>query len=193
MNFEVPPLPFAKDALGPAMSQETFEFHYEKHHKTYMTKLKGLLEGKPEASKSLEEVVKTSSGGVFNNAAQVWNHSFFWNSLKPGGGGAPPSGDVQNLIDSLGGIQKFREEWIKEGMGRFGSGWVWLVLDGGKGKIVSTPNADTPLTTNAKPLLTCDVWEHAYYIDYRNKRDTFLEVFCDKLLNWDFVAKNLKG
>ena len=193
MDFEVPPLPFAKDALGPAMSQETLEFHYEKHHKGYMTKLKGLLEGKPEASKSLEEVVKTSSGGVFNNAAQIWNHSFFWNSLKPGGGSAPPSGDIQNLIDGLGGIQKFREEWIKEGMGRFGSGWVWLVLDGGKGKIVSTPNADTPLTTNAKPLLTCDVWEHAYYIDYRNKRDTFLEVFCDKLLNWDFVAKNLKG
>jgi superoxide dismutase, Fe-Mn family len=193
MNFEVAPLPYAKDALGPAMSQETLEFHYEKHHKGYMTKLKGLLEGKPEASKSLEEVVKSSSGGVFNNAAQIWNHSFFWESLKPSGGGAPPSGDVADLINGLGGWDAFRAEWIKEGMGRFGSGWVWLVAEGGKGKIVTTPNAETPLTTSAKPLLTCDVWEHAYYIDYRNKRDTFLEVFCDKLLNWEFVAKNLKG
>jgi superoxide dismutase, Fe-Mn family len=193
MNFEVAPLPYAKDALGPAMSQETLEFHYEKHHKGYMTKLKGLLEGKPEASQSLEAVVKASSGGVFNNAAQVWNHSFFWESLRPGGGGAPPSGDVADLINGLGGWEAFRAEWIKEGMGRFGSGWVWLVAEGGKGKIVTTPNAETPLTTSAKPLLTCDVWEHAYYIDYRNKRDTFLEVFCDKLVNWEFVAKNLKG
>jgi superoxide dismutase, Fe-Mn family len=193
MNFEVAPLPYAKDALGPAMSQETLEFHYEKHHKGYMTKLKGLLEGKPEASQSLEAVVKASSGGVFNNAAQVWNHSFFWESLRPGGGGAPPSGDVADLINGLGGWEAFRAEWIKEGMGRFGSGWVWLVAEGGKGKIVTTPNAETPLTTSAKPLLTCDVWEHAYYIDYRNKRDTFLEVFCDKLVNWEFVAKNPKG
>jgi superoxide dismutase, Fe-Mn family len=193
MNFEVAPLPYAKDALGPAMSQETLEFHYEKHHKGYMTKLKGLLEGKPEASQSLEAVVKASSGGVFNNAAQVWNHSFFWESLRPGGGGAPPSGDVADLINGLGGWEAFRAEWIKEGMGRFGSGWVWLVAEGGKGKIVTTPNAETPLTTSAKPLLTCDVWEHAYYIDYRNKRDTFLEVFCDKLVNWELVAKNLKG
>jgi Fe-Mn family superoxide dismutase len=193
MDFEVPPLPYSKDALGPAMSKETLEFHYEKHHKGYMTKLKAALDGTPEAQKSLEDVVKSSSGGTFNNAAQVWNHSFFWNSLKPAGGGAPAGGDVASLIQGLGGWDKFREAFIKEGMGRFGSGWVWLVSEGGKGKIVTTPNAETPLTTGAKPLLTCDVWEHAYYIDYRNKRDTFLEVFCDKLLNWDFVAQNLKG
>jgi Fe-Mn family superoxide dismutase len=193
MDFEVAPLPYAKDAFGPVMSQETLEYHYEKHHKGYMTKLKAALEGTPEASKSLEEVVKSSSGGVFNNAAQVWNHTFFWGSLKPGGGGAPPGGDVGDLIKGLGGWDEFRAAWIKEGMARFGSGWVWLVEEGGKGKIVTTPNAETPLTTSAKVLLTCDVWEHAYYIDYRNKRDAFLEVFCDKLIDWDRVAKNLKG
>jgi Fe-Mn family superoxide dismutase len=169
------------------------EFHYEKHHKGYMTKLKGLLEGKPEASQSLEQVVKSSSGPVFNNAAQIWNHTFFWESIKPNGGGAPPAGPVADLINGLGGWEKFRTDLIAAGMGRFGSGWAWLVLDGGAGKIVSTPNADTPLTTSAKPLLTVDVWEHAYYLDYQNKRDGFLDVFCDKLINWDFVAKNLKG
>jgi Fe-Mn family superoxide dismutase len=175
------------------MSVETFDYHYEKHHKTYMTKLKGLIEGKPDASKSLEEVVKSSSGGVFNNAAQVWNHTFFWESMKPHGGGAP-KGEIADLIQrDFGGFDKFREAFKTEGMNRFGSGWVWLVSDGGKGKIVTTPNAETPLTTSAKPLITCDVWEHAYYIDYRNKRDGFLEAFLDKLVNWDFAAKNLKG
>jgi Fe-Mn family superoxide dismutase len=193
MDFVVPPLPYSKDALAPAISDRTVEFHYEKHHKGYMTKLKGLLEGKPEASQSLEQVVKSSSGPVFNNAAQIWNHTFFWESMKPNGGGAPPAGPVADLINGLGGWDKFRADLIAAGMGRFGSGWAWLVLDGGAGKIVSTPNADTPLTTSAKPLLTVDVWEHAYYLDYQNKRDGFLEVFCDKLINWDFVAKNLKG
>lgn len=194
MDFEVPALPFAKDALEPAMSSRTLEFHYEKHHKGYMAKLKAALEGKPEASKSLEEVVKTSSGGVFNNAAQVYNHTFFWNSLKPGGGGAPPAGDVADLINrDFGGWDKFRSEFIQKGMGQFGSGWAWLVLQDGKAQVVATPNAETPLTGTGKPLLTADVWEHAYYLDYQNKRDTFLEVFCDKLLNWEFVAKNLKG
>jgi Fe-Mn family superoxide dismutase len=193
MDFVVPPLPYSKDALAPAISERTVEFHYEKHHKGYMTKLKGLLEGKPEASQSLEQVVKSSSGPVFNNAAQVWNHTFFWEGIKPNGGGAPPAGPVADLINGLGGWEKFRTDLIAAGMGRFGSGWAWLVLDGGAGKIVSTSNADTPLTTSAKPLLTVDVWEHAYYLDYQNKRDGFLEVFCDKLINWDFVAKNLKG
>lgn len=193
MDFEVPALPFAKDALEPAMSSKTLEFHYEKHHKGYMAKLKAAIEGTPEASKSLEEVVKTSSGGVFNNAAQVYNHTFFWNSLKAGGGGAPPSGDVADLINrDFGGWDAFRAELIKKGMGQFGSGWVWLVLQDGKAQLVSTPNAETPLSGPGKPLLTADVWEHAYYLDYQNKRDTFLEVFCDKLLNWEFVAKNLK-
>jgi superoxide dismutase, Fe-Mn family len=194
MNFEVPALPYAKDALEPVMTSKTLEFHYEKHHKGYMTKLKAALEGKPEASKSLEEIVKSSSGGVFNNAAQVWNHTFFWDGLKPQGGGAPPSGDVADLLQrDFGGWDAFRTKFIEAGMTRFGSGWAWLVLDAGKAAIVSTPNAETPLTTAAKPLLTADVWEHAYYLDYQNKRDTFLEVFCDKLINWEFVAKNLKG
>ncbi len=193
MDFEVPALPYAKDALGPAMSQETLEFHYEKHHKGYMGKLKAALEGKPDASKSLEDIIKSSEGGLFNNAAQVWNHTFFWEGMKPGGGGAPPDGDVGDLIKGLGGWDKFRADFIAAGMGRFGSGWAWLVLDGGAGKIVSTPNAETPLTTGAKPLLVADVWEHAYYIDHRNKRDTYLQVWADKLINWDSVAKNLKG
>ena len=193
MDFVVPPLPYAKDALEPVMCKETLEFHYEKHHKGYMTKLKSLLEGKPEAEKGLVDVIKSSSGGVFNNAAQVYNHTFFWDGMKPGGGGAPPSGDVADLVSGLGGFDKFREEWVKFGMGRFGSGYVWLVLDGGKAKIVDTANAETPLTTSAVPLLTTDVWEHAYYLDHRNNRTAFLEVFCDKLINWDFVAKNLRA
>ena len=194
MDFEVAPLPYSKDALAPAMSRETLEFHYEKHHKGYMTNLKGLIEGKPEAQKSLIEVIKSSSGGVFNNAAQVYNHTFFWDGMKPAGGGAPPAGPVADLINrDFGGWEKFRDEWIKKGLGRFGSGYVWLVLSGGKGKLVDTPNAETPLTTPDVPLLTTDVWEHAYYLDHRNMRKTFLEVFCDKLINWDFVAKNLKS
>jgi Fe-Mn family superoxide dismutase len=193
MDFEVPPLPYAKDALEPVMGRETFEFHYEKHHKGYMTNLKGLIEGKPEAQKSLIEVIKTSSGAVFNNAAQVYNHTFFWESMKPAGGGAPPSGDVADLIKGLGGWDKFRADFVTAGVGRFGSGYAWLVLDGGKGSIISTPNAETPLTTPNTPLLTVDVWEHAYYLDHRNNRKAFLEVFCDKLINWDFVAKNLRA
>ncbi|HEY6561840.1 MAG TPA: superoxide dismutase [Polyangiaceae bacterium] len=194
MEFEVAPLPYSKDALEPVMRKETLEFHYEKHHKGYMTKLKGLIEGKPEAQKSLVEVIRSSSGGVFNNAAQVWNHTFFWDGMKPNGGGTPPAGDVADLLTrDLGGFQKFREEWIKSGANRFGSGYVWLVLDGGKAKILDTPNAETPLTTTAAPLLTTDVWEHAYYLDHRNNRNAFLEVFIDKLVNWDFVAKNLKA
>ena len=193
MEFEVAPLPYSKDALEPVMKQETLEFHYEKHHKGYMTNLKGLLEGKPEANKSLIEVIKSSSGGVFNNAAQVYNHTFFWEGIKPGGGGAP-SGDVLDLLNrDFGGVDKFREAFVKGGVGRFGSGYVWLVLDEGKAKILDTPNAETPVTTAQAPLLTADVWEHAYYLDHRNNRKGFLETFCDKLINWEFVAKNLKA
>ena len=191
MDFEVAPLPYAKDALEPVMSRETFDFHYEKHHKAYMAKLKSLIEGKLEANKTLAEVIRASSGGIFNNAAQVYNHSFFWQSLRPGGGGAP-SGEIGDLLTrDFGGWEKFRQAFINAGMGRFGSGWVWLVLDGGNLKILDTPNAETPLTTSAKLLLTADVWEHAYYIDYRNARQAFLEAFCDKLINWDFVKSNL--
>jgi len=194
MDFEVAPLPYSKDALAPAMSRETLEFHYEKHHKGYMNNLKGLIEGKPEAQKSLVDVIKASSGGVFNNAAQVWNHTFFWDGMKAGGGGEPPAGDVLDLINrDFKGWQSFRDEWTKKGLGRFGSGYVWLVLSDGKGKIIDTPNGETPLTTADRPLLTTDVWEHAYYLDHRNNRKAFLEVFCDKLINWEFVAKNLRA
>ncbi len=194
MDFSLPPLPYSKDALAPAISQETLEFHYGKHHQGYMNKLKAALEGTPEAEKSLEEIVRTASGGVFNNAAQVWNHTFFWHSMKPGGGGEPPAGDVADAITrDFGGYDAFRAEFKQKGLGRFGSGWVWLVVDGGKLAVVDTPNAETPLTTPATPLLTCDVWEHAYYIDYRNDRGQFLDVFLDRLLDWDFVAKNLRA
>jgi len=194
MDFVVPPLPYSKDALEPVMSKETLEFHYEKHHKGYMNNLKGLIEGKPEAQKSLVDVIKASSGGVFNNAAQVWNHTFFWDGMKAGGGGEPPAGDVLDLINrDFKGWQSFRDEWTKKGLGRFGSGYVWLVLSDGKGKIIDTPNGETPLTTADRPLLTTDVWEHAYYLDHRNNRKAFLEVFCDKLINWEFVAKNLRA
>jgi len=193
MKFELAPLPFAIDALAPAMSQETLEYHYGKHHAAYMANLKGALEGTPEADKSLEDIIKSASGGVFNNAAQVYNHSFFWQSLEPGGGG-DPTGDVAKMINrDFGSAAAFREQWQKAGASQFGSGWVWLVLEDGKSKIVTTSNAANPLTTNATPLLTCDVWEHAYYIDYRNGRGGFLAAFTDKLLNWDFVAKNLKN
>jgi len=192
VNFEVVPLPYEKTALEPMMSAETVEYHYEKHHKTYMSTLKSLLLGRAEASRTLEQIVKESSGIIFNNAAQVWNHNFFWKSMRPGGGGAPISGDLLGLINrDFGGWSKFRETFKAEGMKRFGSGWVWLVLDGGKGKIVSTPDAETPFTTRHKPLIACDVWEHAYYIDYRNSRDDFLDAFCDQLVNWDFAVENL--
>jgi Fe-Mn family superoxide dismutase len=192
MDFTVPPLPYSKDALAPAMSQETLEFHYEKHHKGYMTKLEAALSGKPEAQKSLEEIVKTSSGGNFNNAAQVWNHTFFWNSMKPNGGGAG-SADFADLVKrDLGGWDQLKADFKQKALGQFGSGWAWVVVDGGTGKIVTTPNAETPLTTSATPLITLDVWEHAYYIDHRNDRGKFIDVWLEKLANWDFANENLK-
>jgi Fe-Mn family superoxide dismutase len=159
-----------------------------------MTNLKGLIEGKPEANLSLIDLIKSSSGGIFNNAAQVYNHTFFWDGMKPGGGGAPAAGAVRDLIErDFGGFDQFRAAWVKAGLGRFGSGYVWLVLEAGKAKILDTPNAETPLVTpGTTPLLTADVWEHAYYIDHRNLRKAFLEAFCDKLINWDHVAKNLQ-
>lgn len=191
MKFELDPLPYAKSALAPHLTEETLSFHYDKHHSAYMNNLKKLLEGKPEAEKSLEEIVKTSSGGIFNNAAQVWNHTFFWRGMKPGGGGAP-TGELAKRIDvAFGSYAKFVEEMKAACTGRFGSGWAWLVADGGTLKIVSTPNAETPLTTAAQPLLTVDVWEHAYYLDYQNQRAAYVQAFFDKLVNWEFVAANL--
>ena len=193
MEFELPPLPYAKDALAPHISAETLEFHYGKHHKAYIDKLKSLLEGKPEANKTLEEIILSSEGGVFNNAAQVWNHTFYWNSLKPGGGGAP-TGDLAAAIDrDFGSLDKFKELFTAAAIGQFGSGWAWLVSEGDKLKITTTGNADLPLKHGQKALLTCDVWEHAYYIDFRNARPKYLEMFLNSLVNWDFALVNLKG
>jgi Fe-Mn family superoxide dismutase len=191
MFFEVAPLPYPKDALAPAMSARTVEVHYEKHHKGYMAKLKAAIEGTPDADKSLTELIRNASGSVLNNAAQVWNHTFFWQSLKPGGGGPPKGAVAEALERDLGGFARFREAFIDAGMQVFGSGWLWLVLHRNRLRIISTPNALTPLQTGGTPLLAADLWEHAYYLDYENRRDRFLEVFCDELLNWDHVAAQL--
>ncbi len=197
MAFEQPPLPYAMDALEPyGMKAETFEYHYGKHHAAYVANLNKLTEGKDLANKSLEEVIKTSFGdasmaGIFNNAAQVWNHTFFWNSLKPGGGGAP-TGDLAARIDKdFGSFDKFKEEFSNAAATQFGSGWAWLVEDNGTLKVTKTANAENPLVHGQKPLLTLDVWEHAYYIDFRNARPGFIVNYLDKLVNWDFVAANL--
>ena len=191
MNFTLKPLPYAKNALSPHMSEETFSYHYDKHHAAYLTNLKGLIEGTPEAEKSLEEIVKTSSGKVFNNAAQVWNHDFFWESMKPHGGGEP-TGPIAALINrDFGSFAAFKKAFTDAAVGQFGSGWAWLVKDGDALKIVTTSNAETPLTRGVTPLVTCDVWEHAYYVDYRNLRAKFVDVFLTSLINWDFATKNL--
>lgn len=191
MPFALPPLPYAKDALAPYMSAETFEYHYGKHHAAYVTKLNAGIEGTAWADKSLEEIIRGSDGGLFNNAAQTWNHTFFWNCLKPGGGGQP-SGEIGKAIDkAFGSYADFREKFSTACANQFGSGWGWLVR-GDKGlEIISTANADTPMRHGKTALLTIDVWEHAYYIDYRNDRAKFIATIMDNLVNWDFVAQNL--
>ncbi|HEX7747433.1 MAG TPA: superoxide dismutase [Fe] [Bordetella sp.] len=191
MAHTLPPLPYAMDALAPHISKETLEFHYGKHHQAYVTNLNNLIPGTEFENLSLEEIVKKSSGGVFNNAAQVWNHTFYWNGMKPQGGGAP-SGKLGDAIKAKwGSFDAFKEAFTKSAVGNFGSGWTWLVKKpDGSLDIVNTSNAATPLTTADVPLLTCDVWEHAYYIDTRNARPKYLENFW-ALVNWDFAAKNL--
>jgi len=191
MEHKLPELPYALDGLAPHLSKETLEFHYGKHHQTYVTNLNNLIKGTEFENLSLEDIVKKSSGGMFNNAAQIWNHTFYWMGLKPAGGGEP-SGAVADAINKKwGSFAKFKEEFNKCAVGTFGSGWAWLVKKAdGSLDLVSTSNAATPLTGADKPLLTCDVWEHAYYIDYRNARPKYLEGFWN-LVNWDFVAKNL--
>ena len=191
--IEMPTLPFAMDALEPHISKETLEYHYGKHHKTYVTNLNGLIEGTPNADKSLEEIIKSSEGGLFNNAAQVWNHSFYWNCLSPNGGGEPTGDLAAAITRDFGSFAEFKEAFTKCAVTTFGSGWGWLVKDSaGKLSLASTSNAATPLTGDKTALLTCDVWEHAYYIDYRNARPKYLDAFW-ALVNWDFVAKNLAG
>jgi len=191
MEHKLPALPYAMDALAPHMSKETMEFHYGKHHQAYVTNLNNLIKGTEFDSASLENIVKKSSGGVFNNAAQVWNHSFFWNCMKPGGGGKP-SGALASAIDKKwGSFDGFKDAFTKSAVGNFGSGWTWLVKKGdGSVDIVNTSNAGTPLTGADKPVLTIDVWEHAYYIDHRNARPKFVETFLNSLANWDYAGKN---
>jgi Fe-Mn family superoxide dismutase len=192
MAFTLPNLPYAKDALAPHISAETLEYHHGKHHKAYVDNLNKLLEGKPEASKSLEEVILSSEGGVFNNAAQVWNHTFYWSSMKPNGGGQPTGDLLAALNRDFGSVEKFAEQFAQAGATQFGSGWAWLVLEKGKLAVTKTPNADLPMKHGQKALLTMDVWEHAYYIDYRNARPKYIETFLKSLVNWDFASENLK-
>jgi Fe-Mn family superoxide dismutase len=191
MSFTLPPLPYAKDALVPHMSAETFDYHYGKHHQAYLNKLNELVAGKPEEHKTLEELVRTTEGVLFNQAAQVWNHTFFWNSMKPAGGGQPSGNIAAAIVRDFGSLDKFRADFTAAAVGRFGSGWAWLIEDGGKLTITTTANADTPLREGKRCILTLDVWEHAYYIDYRNARPGFVNAFFDHLVNWDFANENL--
>jgi Fe-Mn family superoxide dismutase len=189
-------LPYPKTALEPHISANTFDFHHGRHHQAYVTNLNNLVKGSPMESQPLEEIIKStykdaSKTGIFNNAAQVWNHTFFWHSMKPQGGGAP-SGTLATAISrDCGGLDKFKEAFKAAAVGQFGSGWAWLVLDKRQLKVVATPNAVTPLAEGQTPLLTCDVWEHAYYLDYQNRRPDFVQAFLDHLTNWDFAAQNL--
>jgi len=195
MAFELPPLPYDKTALEPHMSAQTLDFHYGKHHQTYVTNLNNLTKDTPLADKPLEDVIQAAwaekNMGVFNNAAQVWNHTFFWNGMKAGGGGAPTGAIAERIDAAFGSFDKFKDEFKSGGATQFGSGWVWLVLDGGDLKIAKTPNAECPLVHGQTALLTCDVWEHAYYLDFQNRRPDFLTTFLDHLVNWDFVNENL--
>jgi Fe-Mn family superoxide dismutase len=191
MPFMLPPLPYDKAALAPYLSAETLEYHYGKHHQAYVNNLNKLTEGKPEAKKSLEEIIVTASpGSAFNNAAQVWNHTFYWNSMKPNGGGEPSGALAKAIERDFGSFAKFKEQFTASATTLFGSGWTWLVLDGGKPKIVQTKDADLPMKHSHVALLTLDVWEHAYYIDYRNARPKYTEAFLDHLVNWGFAAAN---
>ena len=192
MAIELPPLPYEKNALEPNISAETLEFHYGKHHQAYVTNLNNLIKGTEFESAVLEDIIKKSSGGVFNNAAQIWNHTFYWHSMRSPKSDNAPAGKLADAINkAFGSFDKFKEEFKKSAVGNFGSGWTWLVQrpDGSVG-IVNTSNAATPITGSDKPLFTIDVWEHAYYIDYRNARPSYVDKFWD-LVNWDFAAKNL--
>jgi Fe-Mn family superoxide dismutase len=187
----LPKLPWEENALEPHISARTIGFHYGKHHAGYLSKLNAALEGSKDGGKTLEELIKSGDKKYFNNAAQVWNHTFYWKSMRPKGGGKP-KGKLAKLIDEgFGGFDKFKEQFAAAANGQFGSGWAWLVLKGGKLAITTTSNADTPITGSDKPLLTCDVWEHAYYLDYQNARPNYTTAFLDHLVNWDFAESNL--
>ncbi|MFN7756128.1 MAG: superoxide dismutase [Betaproteobacteria bacterium] len=191
MEHTLPPLPYAMDALAPHLSKETFEFHYGKHHQAYATNLNNLIKGTEFENAGLEDIIRKSAGGIFNNSAQVWNHSFFWTSMKPNGGGEPAGALAEAINRKWGSYAGFKEAFTKSATTNFGSGWTWLVKKpDGSVDIVNTANAGTPLTTADKALLTIDVWEHAYYIDFRNARPKFVETFLNHLVNWDFAARN---
>jgi Fe-Mn family superoxide dismutase len=192
MAFSLPPLPYAKDALAPVISAETLDYHYGKHHQAYVTNLNKLIEGKPEADQSLESIIRSAAAGpLFNNAAQVWNHTFYWNSLKPGGGGQPTGQLLELVKRDFGSADDLLRQLGEAAKGHFASGWAWLVQDAGKLKITTTANADLPMKHNQTALLTIDVWEHAYYIDYRNVRANYVDATLKSLINWDFAASNL--
>ena len=197
MAFTLPDLPYAKDALAPHISAETLDFHHGKHHAAYVKNLNGLVDGTDMAALSLEDVIRKAAGdaelgGVFNNAAQIWNHTFYWQSMRPNGGGTP-TGDLAAMIDrDFGSFDNFKDAFAKAGATQFGSGWAWLVLKDGKLEVRKTLNAETPLTEDGvTPLLTMDVWEHAYYLDFQNRRPDYISTFLDKLVNWEFAAENL--
>ena len=194
MAFELPPLPYGEDALAPHVSAQTLQFHHGKHHATYVTNLNGFVENDASLQgKSLEEIILSSDGGVFNNAAQVWNHTFFWNSMRPGGGGAP-SGALAAAIDAaFGSLDGFRTAFADAAKTQFGSGWAWLVAGDNGLEVMKTANADLPMKHGKTALLTIDVWEHAYYLDYQNRRPDFITAFLDHLVNWDFAAQNFEG
>ncbi len=196
MSFELPSLPYANDALAPYMSSETLDFHHGKHHQTYVTNLNNLLKDHELQSSSLEDIVVKSSkdasmAGIFNNAGQHWNHILFWQCMKPNGGGSIPSELEGRLNSDFGSVEQFKEAFIQAGITQFGSGWAWLAIDNGKLVVTKSPNASNPLVDGMKPILGCDVWEHSYYIDYRNKRPDYLKAFLDSLVNWEFVASQL--
>jgi Fe-Mn family superoxide dismutase len=196
MAIQLPNLPYPKDALAPYISAQTLEFHHGKHHKAYVDNTNKLIEGTALASEPLETIIRNVAGdvskaGLFNNAAQVWNHSFYWQCIKPKGGGMPAGAIADKIKTTWGSFEKFAEEFKNAGVTQFGSGWAWLVLDGGAVKITKTANADTPIAHGLKPLLTVDVWEHAYYLDYQNRRPDYLTAFIENLINWDFVNANL--
>lgn len=193
MAFELPPLPYAQDALAPHISAETLEYHYGKHHQTYVTNLNKLVEGTEFENAELTDVIMKSDGGLFNNSAQVWNHTFYWSSMSPDGGGAP-TGEVADAINSaFGSYDEFRSKFAEAATTQFGSGWAWLVDSGSGLEIMKTANADLPMKHGSKALLTIDVWEHAYYIDFRNARPNYINTYLDSLVNWDFVAQNMAG
>jgi Fe-Mn family superoxide dismutase len=193
VQHQLPPLPYALDALQPHISKETLEYHYGKHHQAYVTNLNNLVKGSEFENASLEEIIRKSSGGIFNNAAQVWNHTFYWNCLSPRAGGEPKGPLAEAISRKFGSFGAFKEAFSKSAVGNFGSGWTWLVKKAdGTVDIVNTSNAATPLTGPDKPLLTCDVWEHAYYVDYRNRRPDYVAAFWN-LVHWDFAAQNYAG